>query len=147
MQVILNKDVDHIGKVGSVLKVKDGFARNFLIPKGLAVQATEGNLRKLEEGKKKRAIQLEKAKKEAEEIKAKLANLSLTITVLTHEEGTLYGNITSQEVSRALKDEGFDIDKGLITLDSPISSLGIYEILVKLHPEVTTKLKIWVVKK
>lgn len=147
MQVILNKDVDRIGRAGSVLKVKDGFARNFLIPRGLAVLATEENLKRLEEINKKKALQMQKAKEEAEEIKVKLANLSLTIPVLTQEEGGLYGNITSQEISRAVKEEGLDIDKSLILVEEPISSLGIYEIPVKLHPEVTAKLKIWVVKK
>lgn len=147
MEVILRQDVNKLGKVGSIVKVKNGYARNFLIPNGLAVPLTAMNLKKLEQEKEKRLQQLEKAKQEAEELKNKLSNLSLTIPVLTQEEDKLYGSITALELSRALKEEGFEIDKNCILLDEPIKSLGIYEIQIELHPEVITKIKVWVVKR
>jgi large subunit ribosomal protein L9 len=147
MEVILKQDVDKIGKTGSVVKVKDGFARNFLIPNGLAMPLTPANLKKLEQEKDRKRLQLEKTNRQYEELKARLEGLSLTLPVLTQEGDSLYGSITSIEIERSLKEEGFDIDKNSIILDEPIKSLGIYEIPVRLHPEVSTKIKIWVVKK
>jgi len=147
MEVILLKDVDRLGKAGAIVKVKDGFARNFLIPKSLAVFSTPVNLKKLEQEKQRKVAKLEKGKKEAEELKEKLSGLSLTLTALTKEEDKLYGSITNIDVAGALKEEGFDIDKNSIILDEPIKSLGIYELLIKLHPEVETKIKVWVVRK
>ncbi|MFA5357007.1 MAG: 50S ribosomal protein L9 [Candidatus Omnitrophota bacterium] len=147
MEVILSKDIDKIGKAGQVVKVKDGFARNFLIPNGLGMPVTSSNLKKLEQDKERKALQLEKTRREAEEMREKLARLSLTIPVLTHEEDRLYANITAQELAAALADEGLNIEKHLIALDEPIKALGIYEVPVKLHPEVPAKIKVWIVKK
>ncbi len=147
MEVILKQDVEKIGKAGSVVKVRDGFARNFLIPNNLAVPVSASNLKKLEEEKKNRELQLEKAKKEAEALKEKLTGLSLTMPVLTQEEEKLYGSIGAVDIAHALKDEGFEIDKSYIMLEEPIKALGIYEVPIELHPEVTAKVKVWVVKK
>jgi large subunit ribosomal protein L9 len=147
MEVILRQDVNKLGKAGNIVKVKNGYARNFLIPNGLAVPLNAANLKKLEQEKEKRLQQLEKAKQGAEELKNKLANLSLTIPVLTQGEDKLYGSITGLELNRALKEEGFEVDKNCILLDEPIKSLGIYEVPIRLHPEVITKIKVWVVKK
>lgn len=147
MEVILKQDVDKIGRAGQVVKLKDGFARNFLIPNGLAVPMNSANLKKLEQEKQKKAQESEKIRKEAEAAKTKLAGFSLTIPVLTHEEDKLYASIGALDISRLLKDEGFDIDKGLIALEEPIKSLGIYEIPVNLHPEVSATIKVWIVKK
>ncbi len=147
MEVILNKDVEKIGKTGEVVRVKDGFARNFLIPHRLALPVTQGNLKKIEQAKARDMLSLEKAKKAAEEIKDRLSGLSLTIPVLSQEEEKLYGSITSVELARALKEEGFEIDKNAIILQEPIRALGIYEIPVKLHPDISAKIKVWIVKK
>ncbi len=147
MEVILKQDISGIGKAGAVIKAKDGFARNYLLPRNLAVPATADNLKKLEQERQSKLKQLEKTKKEAEGLKKKLESLSLTMPVLTQEKDNLYGSITPVEISGALKEEGFDIAKGLIIVDEPIKSLGIYEIPVKLHPEITARIKIWVVKK
>ena len=147
MEVILKQDVDKIGKAGAVVKVKDGFARNFLIPNGLAMPMTSANFKKLEQEKESKRLQLEKTNRQCEELKTRLEGLSLTLPVLTQEGDSLYGSITSIEIARSLKEEGFDIDKNSIILDEPIKSLGIYEIPVRLHPEVSAKIKIWVVKK
>lgn len=149
MEIILNQDIDRLGKAGTIVKVKDGYARNFLIPNGLAVPLTTTNLKNLEQDRQRKIFQLERHKRQAEELKEKLTNFSLTIPVLTQEqeEDKLYGSITPVDVAGALKEEGFDIDKNSIILDEPIKSLGIYEVPVKLHPEVSTKIKLWVVKK
>jgi large subunit ribosomal protein L9 len=147
MEVILIKDVEKIGNAGTVVKVKEGFARNFLIPKCLAVLLTPANLKKIEQDKLKKDLELQNKKKECEKIAEKLSNLSLTIQALTHEEGKLYANIGSRDISDSLKEEGIEIDKDLIMLEEPIKSLGIYEILIKLHPDVPAKLKVWIVNK
>jgi large subunit ribosomal protein L9 len=147
MELILNQDIDRIGKAGNIVKVKDGFARNFLIPNGLAVPVTPANLKKLEQEKQLKTLQLEKAKREAEELRDKLAHLSLTIPVLTHEEDKLYANITVQDLTTALSEEGFNIDKNSIVLDEPIKALGIFEVPINLHPEISAKVKVWIVKK
>ena len=147
MEVILTKDVEKIGKVGSVVKVKDGFAHNFLFPKSLAIPVTPGNLKKIEQEKQKIAAESEKIKQEALGLKERLDNLSLTIPALAQDDKALFGSITALDISSAIKNEGLELDKGLIQLTEPIKELGIYEIPVKLHPEVSSKLKVWIVKK
>jgi len=147
MEVILRQDVEGIGKSGNIVKVKDGFARNFLLPKRLAVPWTASNIKSLELEKQRQSLKSEKDKKEAGELKDKLDSLSLTIPVLIQEKDKLYGSITVLEIQRALKEEGFDIDKNHVILEEPIKSLGIYQIPIKLHPEVSAQIKVWVVKK
>lgn len=147
MEVILVKDVNNLGKAGEIVKAKDGFARNFLIPGGLAIPLNASNLKRLEAEKQKKLLDSQKLKSDSEQIKQKLDSLSLTLPVLTQEEDKLYGSITSQDIANALKEEGIEIDKNSLLLDEPIKALGIYEIPVKLHPEVSAKIKVWVVKK
>jgi len=148
MEVILIKDVEKIGSAQAVVKVKDGFARNFLIPNKLAVPLTPDNLKRIEEQKQARSAQLEKLKKESEALKERLSGLSITIPALKQEDSdALYGSIAAFDIAKALKEEGFEIDKTKIELDEPIKALGIYEVPIKLHPEVIAKVKIWIVKK
>ncbi|MFA4989352.1 MAG: 50S ribosomal protein L9 [Candidatus Omnitrophota bacterium] len=147
MEVILTKDVVKLGKAGALVKVKDGFARNLLLPKGLAVPVTPANLKKLEQERQKVAQGLEKDKQEAMAIKERLDVLSLTMPAIAQDEKNLYGSITALDISNALKEEGLDLDKSRIMLSEPIKSLGIYEVPVKLHPDLSAKLKIWIVKK
>jgi large subunit ribosomal protein L9 len=147
MEVILNQDVAKLGKAGSVVKVKEGFARNFLIPNKLAVPLTKENLQRIEQEREKKTAQLAKLKQEAESVRDRLAGISVTIPVLVHDAEQIYGSITSQEIWAALKEEGFTLDKNIIVLDEPIKTLGIYEVPVNLHPEVAVKIKVWIVKK
>ena len=147
MEIILKKDVEKIGKAGTVVKVKEGFARNFLIPRDLAQPVTGATLKKLEQDALARSAQSAKAKEESARLSLQLSSLSLTISALTQGEEKLYGSINANEISEALKEEGFLIDKNIIDLAEPIKSLGVYEIPIKLHPEVIAKLKLWVVKK
>jgi large subunit ribosomal protein L9 len=148
MEVILTKDVDKIGRSGAVVQVKEGFARNFLFPHNLAKPATAESLKKLEQEKQAKFAQSARLKEESELVKQRLSALSLTIPALTQgEEEKLYGSIHAHEIAEALKAEGLLIDKSMIDLEEPIKSLGIYEIPVKLHPEVVAKVKLWVVKK
>ncbi|MCX5706535.1 MAG: 50S ribosomal protein L9 [Candidatus Omnitrophica bacterium] len=147
MEIILLKDVQKIGKAGSVIKAKDGFARNYLIPQGLAVIATPAGMKKLKEEQERRSLELENKKQEARVLKERLEKLSLTIAAMVGTEENLYGSITVLDIAQALKDEGLDIDKSSIIMESPIKSLGIYEIPVKLDPDVLAQVKVWIVKK
>ncbi len=147
MEVILVQDVDKIGKIGAVVKVKDGYARNFLFPNSLAVPLTSANLKNLEREKQRRVEIQEKTKQQAISLRDRLQKLSLTIPVLAQEGEKLYGGINTLEISQALKEEGIDLDKDAILLEEPIKTLGIYEVPVNLHPEIQVTLKIWVVKK
>jgi len=147
MKVILTDNIEKIGKLGTMVHVKDGFARNFLFPRKLAVPSTPGNLKALEAKMKRKAKELEALKNEAEKTRARLEALSLTMPVLTQEDDKLYAGISSVDILQALKDEGIILQKSDILLEEPIRALGIYEVPVKLHPEVEGKVKVWVVKK
>jgi large subunit ribosomal protein L9 len=147
MKVILNKDVEKIGRAGAVVCVKEGFARNFLFPHNLAKPATASSLKKLEQDQLARSAQFAKIKEESELVKQRLSTLALTIPALIQDEEKLYGSINAQEIAEALAAEGFAINKNIIDLAEPIKSLGIYQIPVKLHPDVIAMVKLWVVKK
>lgn len=146
MEVILNKDVEKVGRKGAVVKVKEGFARNFLFAHNLARPATASSLKKLEQEEQIKSAQFIKAKEESLEIQKRLSELSLTICAKTCGEEKLYGSINAVDISAALKEEGFSIDKSNIELAEPIKSLGIYNIPVHLHPQVLATVKLWVVK-
>lgn len=147
MKVILREDVASLGKQGDVVNVKDGFARNYLFPKNLAFTSTPEALKKVEALKKKRVVSLEKEKEQALEVAKKLSTISCTISAETTPDEKLYGSVTKRDIAESLKDEGFDIDEKKIILNEPLKSLGIYEIDLKLHPEVNAKIKLWIVKK
>ncbi|RMF92430.1 MAG: 50S ribosomal protein L9 [Candidatus Schekmanbacteria bacterium] len=146
MEVLLRKDVDKLGKKGEIVKVKNGYGRNFLIPKGFAVLATKGNLKIFEEEKKIELRREEKKKKAAEELAKKIKKISVTIVRHAGEGDKLYGSVTNADIAEALNSEGFEVDKKDVLLEEPIKSLGVYSIQVKLHPEVTSEVKVWVVK-
>lgn len=146
MKVILKKDVESLGTAGNIIEVKDGYARNYLIPKGLALKADQRNLKILEEEQKRIKLKLNKDKKNAELLAQKLNGVSCTATVAVGEEDRVFGSVTSQNIADLLKEKGFDIDRRKILLDEPIKALGIYDIPIKLHSEVEAKIKLWVVK-
>lgn len=146
MKVILNDEVKKLGKSGDVVMVKDGFARNFLLPQGKASPASPANLRRLEKIKEQKRMEEEKKKTEANVLAEKLRKTSLTINMRAGEEEKLFGSVTSEMISELLKNEGFDIDKRDITLGEQIKKLGVYQVSVKIHPEVKTNVKLWVIK-
>lgn len=137
MIVILKQDVQGTGKAGDIVKVNDGFARNMLIPRGLAVEATDGNVRSLE---KQKALQEKKnaeAKANAERISENLKNKKVIIKAKAGEGGRLFGAITSKDIADAIKEQlGLTYDKKKIELDSPIKTLGTYSVDIKIYPEV-----------
>ena len=146
MKVILKNNVPKLGTLGQVVEVSDGYARNFLFPRGLALLASDGNLAKIEETKKIQAKNLVKQTAEAKVIAEKIESISCTIRVKTGESDKLFGSVTNQDIVDAAKKEGLELDKKLIELEKPIKELGLYHVSVKLTGEIVPKLKVWVVK-
>src|SRR5580658_4746430 len=146
MRVLLKSDVPKIGKKGELLDVKEGYARNFLIPNGLAIEATGGTMKQYEEEKKSVDRRKAKEKEEAQALAAKIKGLTVTLRHKAGDEGRLFGSITSAEVAEALKQKGFEIDKKQIHLDEPIRLVGKHEAKVKLHAEVSATLNVEVMK-
>ncbi|MCD6352882.1 MAG: 50S ribosomal protein L9 [Proteobacteria bacterium] len=147
MKVILLKDNPKLGKVGDLIQVKDGFARNHLIPKNLAAPANLQNIKSLNHQKHLIAQKQNRIKKDAEKLSRKIEAVSCTIAKPAGEEDKLFGSVTSMDIEESLKEENIAIDRKKILLEEPIKTLGIYKIPIKLHPEVTASLKVWVVKK
>ncbi len=146
-KMILLKDVEKLGKSGDVIAVKDGYARNYLIPEGLALSATEGNIKASELNKKHMAETLEKERQEALRLADLISKASCTIAVEAGKDDKLFGSVTNIDVQKALEAEGIIVDKKKVEIKEHISQIGIYQIPVKLHPEITASLKLWVVKK
>jgi large subunit ribosomal protein L9 len=146
MQVILKKDYEQLGKAMDVITVKDGYGRNFLIPEGIAVTATEGNKKAVAESKKLSEKREEKKLKEARVLAKKIEAVPCTIAVKVGEEDKLFGSVTSQDICDLLSKEGFAIEKHQLELEEPIKALGVYTVNIKLHHNEVAKVKVWVVK-
>jgi large subunit ribosomal protein L9 len=146
MEVVLKKDYDSLGKAMDVVSVRTGYARNYLIPQGIAVPATEGNKRAVAESKRFAERREEKKSKESRQLAKKIENVPCTIPVKVRDEDKVYGSVTGQEIADFLKKEGFDIEKRAVELDEPIKQLGVYAVQIRLHRDVVAKLKVWVVK-
>jgi large subunit ribosomal protein L9 len=146
MKVILRKDFETLGKIGDVVAVKDGYARNYLLPRQIAYRATTSSLRALEEEKKQHERQEQKQLKDAEKIGSELEKVSITIAMKVGEDDKLFGSVTSQMIADSLKEKGFTVDKRTIELEEPIKTLGIFEVPVKLHAKISAKAKVWVVR-
>lgn len=145
-EVILRADIEGLGKIGNVVSVAPGFARNYLIPKKLAYKANEGNLKRIEFEKKQALVLAQKEKAEAQELARKVGELSLTFQVKVGEEDRLYGSVTAQDIADEAARQGFELERRKFILDEPIKQLGVYSVGVRLHPEVTAEIKVWVVK-
>lgn len=147
MKVILLKNAPNIGKEGETKEVKSGYARNYLIPQKIALEATSANVNSYDQLKKKHAKEVEKHVKEAEHLKTVIEKISVTLPVEIKDGEEIYGSITAQHVVNALKKEGVDINKQCIHLTDSIHTTGVYSVDIKLHPSVNAVLKVWVVKK
>lgn len=147
MKVILNQDVDSVGRAGQVLDVADGFGRNYLLPRGLAMLATPRAAAQVEHRKRLVAAKLVRARKEAEALKSRLEDVACKIAREAGEEDKLFGSVTTRDIADALAEEGIEIDHRKVVLDAPIKHLGVYHVDVKLAPDVVAKVKVWVVAK
>ena len=146
MEIILREDVEHLGKVGEVVKVKDGYARNFLLPKGLAYPATEANKKKIAYEGERLAKQRAAEKTAAETEATRLADVHLSFEVKVGEEEKLYGSVTASDIQRKLEELGIKVDKRKIDLPEPIRELGEFKVGIKIHPEVRPEVRVTVVK-
>jgi len=147
MNIILMENVEKLGQVGDVVKVKNGYARNYLFPRQLGMPATISNIKRIEREKANRLAVFEAAKKEAQQKAESLSKVSLTIAVEVNDQEKLYGAVSETEILDALEAEGQKIDKKSLVLEKPVDDLGIFEIGVKLHPQVIAKIRLWVTKK
>lgn len=146
MKLILRADVDALGRLGDIVAVKPGFGRNYLIPQGLAMKATDANLKQFELERKKLAVQADGLRAEATDLAAKIAAANVVISVRVGESDKMYGSVTAQNIADALAEQGIDIDRRKIELPEAIRALGEFEVDVRLHPDVTGELKLRVIK-
>lgn len=146
MEVILRETIANVGRAGEVVHVKDGFARNYLLPRGLAYPATPGNKRRVDAEAKHRTVQLAGEKSEAEVVAARLGELQLSFAAKAGEGDKLFGSITSSDIAEQLASKGVAVDKRHIQLDEPIKLIGDYRVPVRLHPEVHADVRVTVMK-
>ncbi|MCP4599500.1 MAG: 50S ribosomal protein L9 [Proteobacteria bacterium] len=146
MKVILREDVPNLGEPGAIVSVKPGYARNYLIPQGLAALATSRNIKMMDHQLKLVKRQIDTARDESEQIKARLVELSVTVSKAAGENEQLFGSVTARDIETALVEEGVTVDRRRIVIAEPIKALGIYTIQIKLHGGEMADLKLWVVK-
>lgn len=147
MEVILREDVQNLGKAGDIVEVKGGYGRNYLVPRGLAYPATEGNKRRVAQEARRRGEMLAAQQGRAEELAVKLTAQDLTFQANVGEEDKLFGSITSADIAAKVRAElGVELDKRVIELAEPIKTIGVFKVPVRLHPEVRPDLRVWVVK-
>ncbi len=146
MKVVLLDNVPSLGKAGDLVKVSDGYGRNYLIPQKKAVPATEKSLKVIEHQKRLVQQRMDKAKKDAEKVGREIEKLSCTFAKTVGESGKLFGSVTSMDIESYLKENGIEVDRKKIALEEPIKNLGMFTVPIKLHPDVTAQLKVWVVQ-
>jgi large subunit ribosomal protein L9 len=146
MQVILLENVPSLGKAGDLVKVSDGYGRNYLIPQKKAILATEKSVKVIEHQRRQVQQRMEKGKKDAEKLGHRIEKLSCTFAKTVGESGKLFGSVTSMDIENYLKENGIEVDRKKISLEEPIKNLGMFTVPIKLHAEVTTHLKVWVVQ-
>ena len=146
MKIILRQDHESLGQVSDIIEVKDGFARNYLIPRKIAIRATDGARSTVEEEKRQHARRQAKGLRNAEKLAGELEKTSVTIQMKVGDDDKLFGTVTNQMIADALSEKGYTVDKRQIDLQDSIKTLGIYDVAVKLHPSVASKIKVWVVR-
>ncbi len=145
MKVFLKEDVKHLGRTGEIVNVADGYARNYLVPKNLAVEANEKNVREFEHHKKMLKEKADKTRAGHEATAERLSSVSLTIKAKAGDEDKLFGSVTNMDIAEALRSEGYEIDKKKIVIEEPIKRLGEYSVEVKIHHDVSAHVKVKVV--
>ena len=146
MDIVLLKDVDKLGTEGQVVHVKPGYARNYLVPLGLAVSATSAQVRAIEETKRQRQQKVQRATEDAEALKGKLESRSVSLTLNVGADGKAFGSVTAHDIAEALTKAGFALDKHAVHLPEPIKTLGTHDVSVRVHPSLNATVKVLVVK-
>lgn len=145
VQVILRQEVENLGAVGDVVNVKPGYARNYLLPQGMAYEATEANQKRFEEERRHIMERSERDLDRARAVAERVDGVSLSFPARAGEDGRLFGSVTAADIAGALGDKGLDVDRHLIRLEEPIKQLGVYKVIVRLHAEVKPEVTVWVV--
>jgi large subunit ribosomal protein L9 len=146
MEVILRQAVENLGKPGDVVKVKNGYARNYLLPHNLAYEATPGNLKRIQQERDRLDAAENQRRSTAQELATKLEQVSLTFSARVGEEGKLFGSVTASDIAQQLEQQGFHVEKRQIDLHEPIKALGVYRVPVRLHADVKPEVRVWVIK-
>ncbi len=146
MDVILRNAIDKLGHPGDVVTVSAGYARNFLLPRGLAYQATPGNLKRIEQERARLVAAEAERVAAAEAVAAKFADVSVTFAARVGEEGKLFGSVTAADIAHQLEAQGFKLERRQIELPEPIKALGVYRVAIRLHADVKPEIKVWVIK-
>ena len=146
MRVILKEDVKKLGSMGQIVTVADGFARNYLVPRGLAVEASSKNMKSLEHAQRVIQEKAKKVKESLQDFADRLSKITLVLQAKSGEEGKLFGSVTSMDIAEKLKSEGIEIDRKKISLEEPIKRLGTHTVSIHLHPEVNTQITLQVVE-
>lgn len=146
MEVILRQAVENLGKPGDVVKVSNGYARNFLLPRGIAFEATPGNLKRIAQEKERLEAAENDRRTAAQALAEKLEQVSLTFSARVGDEGKLFGSVTGADIAHQLEAQGFSIEKRQIDLHEPLKTLGVFRVPVRLHAEVKPEIKVWVIK-
>jgi large subunit ribosomal protein L9 len=146
MEVILRRAVEKLGHPGDIVKVSPGYARNFLLPRGYAYEATPGNKRRIEQEKQRLDAAEETRRGSAQDLATQFEQVSLTFSARVGEEGKLFGSVTSADIAQQLAEQGFTIEKRQIELKEPIKALGVYRVPIRLHADVHPEIKVWVIK-
>ncbi len=146
IEVLLMDQVEGLGIEGDIVKVASGYARNYLFPKGYATEVTEGKKRQIEKKRLERLTQLEKEKSAAEELSKKIEGIECTIAAKIGENGNMFGSVGLPQILEKLQEQGLEIERSKIVLAAPLHELGVFDVAIKLHPEVTSTLKVWIVE-
>lgn len=146
MEVILRNAIDKLGHPGDVVTVSAGYGRNFLLPRGLAYQATPGNLKRIAQERSRLIAAEAERVQAAEEIAAKFADVSVTFAARVGEEGKLFGSVTAADIAHQLEAQGFKLERRQIELAEPIKALGVYRVAIRLHADVKPEIKVWIIK-
>ena len=146
MRVILKEDVKKLGSMGQIVTVADGFARNYLVPRGLAVEASSKNMKSLEHAQRVIQEKAKKVKESFQDFADRLSKITLVLQAKSGEEGKLFGSVTSMDIAEKLKSEGIEIDRKKISLEEPIKRLGTHTVSIHLHPEINTQITLQVVE-
>lgn len=146
MKVILQQDVHNLGRLGDIVKVREGYARNFLVPRGLAVMADEGNVRRLEHQKRVAAARAARLLADARALADRIGQTAVSIKVQAGEEGKLFGAVTNRDIAEAMAAEGVSVDRRQVELAEPIKQIGVFMVPVRLHADVTGSVKVYVIQ-
>ena len=146
MELMLKQNIEHLGRLGDVVKVKPGYARNYLLPRGMAVMVTKSNVAEIEQARAAALAEEQARVAGMRELAQKLAEASVTIEGRANAEGHLFGSVTQGQIAAALRDKGIAVDDRAVRLEQPLKEIGVYDVVVHLHASVEATVKVWVVK-